>query len=36
MKAGMLHVIMKLFLRDALTGKFDQMETIQFDVNATQ
>jgi hypothetical protein len=35
MKAGTLHVTMKLVLRHELTGKYDQIETIQFDVNAT-
>lgn len=36
MKEGVLHVTMKLVLRHELTGKYDQMETIQFNVNATR
>ena len=36
MKPGTLHVTMKLVLRHELTGKYDQMETIQFNINATQ
>jgi len=36
-KPGKLHVTMELFVRNhGQTGKYDIMETVQFDVNATQ
>lgn len=35
-KLGTLHATMKLVLRHDLTGRYDQMEAIKFDVNAAQ